>query len=150
MRVFRIARSVYPVLDGEGASRLGGRWNSPGVPIVYCAGSRALAILKVLVWSRLGNIPLDLGLFGIHVPDEASVETVALQTLAPEWRAPDYAGLRDVGDEWARSRRSLVLAVPSVIVPEEQNYLLNPLHPQARGVRVASSRPFTFDPRLLR
>ena len=150
MRVFRIARAPYPVLDGEGASRAGGRWNSRGVPVVYTAGSRALAALEVLAWTDPDVAPLDLLLSEIRVPADASVETVPSESLPHDWQRPEYVDGRLTGDEWARSLRTLVLKVPSALLPEEHNYLLNPRHPDARKLRLVRSRPFEFDPRLLR
>jgi len=150
MRVWRISRSVYPVLDGEGARRWGGRWNSAGTAVVYAAESRALAMLESRVGVRLPEqVPDDLALFEIDVPDECAREALALEALPPDWHRIGNPWCRKVGDEWAESLRTLVLAVPSVLVPEEHNYLLNPRHPDARQIRVMRSRPFEFDPRLL-
>jgi RES domain-containing protein len=150
MQVWRIARGVHAALDGEGARLFGGRWNSPGTPVVYTAGSRALAILERLVPTDPEDLPDDLVLFQIEIPDSSSRESVSVATLALDWRRPRHAQCRSVGDEWAASGRSLVLTVPSSVVPEETNYLINPRHPEATAVRVTEERPFSFDLRLLR
>jgi len=133
------------VLDGEGARLHGGRWNSPGMPVVYTAGSRALAVLELLVWTDPDTLPAELHLFEIDVPDEA----VAVAELPPDWQRPRHSACRELGDAWAASARTLLLSVPSAVIPEEPNHLLNPAHPGMSSVRVVGSRPFAFDPRLL-
>ncbi|HYH78615.1 MAG TPA: RES domain-containing protein [Longimicrobium sp.] len=149
MRVWRLAREVYPVLDGEGARRFGGRWNSRGVPVVYTAGSRALAMLEYLAGVEAADVPLDLSLAEDEIPAGAEIEVVTADALPGDWHRPIHERCREIGDAWAASRRTLVLAVPSALVAEELNYLINPLHPLARRVRVARARRFAFDPRLL-
>jgi RES domain-containing protein len=149
MRVWRLGREVYPMLDGEGARRWGGRWNSRGTPVVYSAGSRALAILEYRAAVDVTEVPEDLSLAEIEVPDDLSVEVLPLDVLPADWRRPIHERCREIGDAWAASRRSVVLAVPSALVPEERNYLINPAHPDVRVVRVVRARRFEFDPRLL-
>jgi RES domain-containing protein len=149
MRVWRIAREVYPLLDGEGARRWGGRWNSPGTAVVYTASSSALAVLESLIARDEEDVPEDLILARIRVPDDALIERVEVEALPPDWQAPLHERCRAIGDEWAASGRSPILAVPSAVLPEETNYLLNPLHPAMRKCRVVASRRFSFDPRLL-
>ena len=148
---FRLVRAPYAgrALDGEGARRLGGRWNAPGTPVVYCAASRALAVLEALVHlhrtSRLHDFRfVEVG----FAPGD--VETVELGELPADWRAsPAPAVLRGRGEAWARAGRTPVLAVPSVVVPEERNYLLNPRHPGFDGLRRSAPVPFELDPRLV-
>jgi RES domain-containing protein len=150
MRVWRIAREVYPLLDGEGARRWGARWNSPGTPLVYTASSPSLASLEALVAMDLDEVPADLVLASIDVPDNASVERLSPDALPADWRAPLHERCRAIGDAWVASKRSLVLVVPSAVVPEESNFLLNPLHPDIRRCDAVSARRFVVDPRLLR
>lgn len=150
MRVWRLARRVHPVLDGEGARRAGGRWNSPGTSIVYTAGSRALAALELLAYVSPGTEPVDLELFEVQLPDDARLRAVSPDELERDWQIPRHPGCQHHGDAWARSSDALVLVVPSAMIPEEPNYLINPAHPDAARVRVVGSRPFTYDPRLQR
>ncbi|HEU0078456.1 MAG TPA: RES domain-containing protein [Longimicrobiaceae bacterium] len=149
MRLWRIARSAYPALDGEGARIAGGRWNSKGIPIVYTAGSRALAALEVLAWTDPEDVPSDYEMVEIDVPEGASLEVVDPGQLPPDWRKPRNQACRAVGDAWASAGRSAVLQVPSALIPEEPNFLINPRHSEAAGIRRVVSRPFSFDPRLL-
>ena len=140
MRLWRLAREAHSALNGEGARMFGGRWNSPGLPAVYCAGSAALAILEVRVHL---DLPLDL------LPEDYRLFAIDAENIDIE-DAPSQAvdAPRTFGDEWLASGRSAILKVPSIIIPEEWNALINPLHPQAQGIRLVSQRPFQFDSRL--
>lgn len=150
MRVWRIARQIYDPLNGEGPRRIGGRWNSPGRPVVYTAAHLSLSIVEVLVHTDPDLIPDDLTAFQIEVPETATITTVAPGDLPRHWTdIPNHAACRELGDAWLDRGEHPVLAVPSAIVPEEFNYLINPTHPAASGLRVIRSRPFMFDSRLL-
>jgi RES domain-containing protein len=137
-----------PGLDGIGARRAGGRWNSPGTGLIYAAGSLALASLEYFVhvpppMRTAGKLPA-LTAVQIELPPEAGVEDLS----------DDFAGLDDMaltrrhGDNWVRERRSLALRVPSLVVRQEWNLLVNPEHPEMARVRVLRQEPFVFDPRL--
>jgi RES domain-containing protein len=150
MRVWRIARRVHSSLDGEGARRAGGRWNSPGTPVVYTSGSLSRAVLELLVHTDPDLVPGDLRAFEIDVPDRIRSKPLEPGTLPSNWRnIPNHPGCRAVGDKWLQRQDSAVLAVPSSLVPEELNYLINPAHPDAGTIRVVRSRAFSFDRRLL-
>jgi len=136
---WRICRRPIADLSGEGARLYGGRWNSPGRPVVYAAEAAALAVLEVRVhldldWSLL---PADYVLMAIELG------SLTIESL--EEMADDPVGF---GDAWLESRRSAVLAVPSVLVPESRNLLLNVAHPESSKATIASIRPFAFDERL--
>lgn len=150
MRVFRIAQARHPGLDGEGAKLYGGRWNSAGVPVVYTSASRALAALEKLVWVDPEDLPDDLRLFELEIPAQASVQILRTEQMPVSWREPRDPFCSVYGNGWLASQRSAVLAVPSAIMPEEFNYLLNPLHPEMQGLRIAESRRFFFDSRLFK
>lgn len=134
--------------DGEGARIAGGRWNAPGTAMVYTSGSLALAEIEVLV-----NLP-SARLLGSYIAfrvrfDESLVETVPPATLPPDWRrdpAPDSA--KAYGDRWVREGRSLVLRVPSAVVPAEPNYLVNPAHADAGRLEIVGPLDPLLDPRL--
>jgi RES domain-containing protein len=117
---------------------------------VYLASTLSLAALEYLVHVDIEDLPSDLVAMQVRLPDDCGVETVALDQLPADWRAtPDAAACQALGDDWIERGERLLLQVPSVVVPEERNVLLNPAHPDARRVRVLAQRPFTFDPRLL-
>jgi RES domain-containing protein len=151
MRVYRLirARWVGQALTGEGARRYGSRWNPKGVPMVYTASTLSLAALEALVHFAIDTAPLDYVALTIRVPDDA-VERVAANTLPAGWNAMAApAACQEVGARWAAEGRSLGLAVPSVVVPSEDNILLNPRHPDFAKVALEKQEPFLFDSRLL-
>lgn len=136
-------------LSGKGAEKSGGRWNLRGTPLLYASGSRALACLETLV--HLGNsLPLNRYLVEITVPAAAlrAADTFDAQSHVG-WDA-DPAGKvsLDWGTAWAHSRRSLLAWVPSVVVPEEWNLLINPLHPDMAVLTATKVRRWLYDPRL--
>jgi len=147
---WRICRTAYQSLDGEGARLHGGRWTSEGVPAVYTSSGLALAALEYLAHVEVADAPDDLVAMALRVPDDAGETTVAVEQLPRDWhRLPDHPACAALGDAWAADGTALLLRVPSAVVPEETNLLINPRHPRAREVVVKSVRPFAFDPRLL-
>jgi RES domain-containing protein len=138
-------------LSGKGAERTGGRWNRPGRPVVYTASSAALACLETVVHLNAGDLPLNRFLVRIEVPDAL---WQVRQTLAPAdlpvgWSAvPEGKVSLDAGDRWLKEASTALLAVPSVIVPEEFNVLIDPLHPNAKKIHAAKVRPWLYDQRL--
>jgi RES domain-containing protein len=139
-------------LDGKGAEKTGGRWNRPGRPMVYTASSVALACLETVVHLNAGDLPLNRFLVRIQVPDdvwEARREWAAAD-LPSGWNAiPESKVSLDIGDRWLQDASSAVMVVPSVIVPEEFNVLINPGHPGAAGIRSRKLRPWSYDRRLV-
>lgn len=154
MRVWRLAVGRHREVDGEGARIYGGRWNSPGVPVVYAATHVSLALLEQLVHVDPEDLPDAFRAFAIELPDDAEVE-IAVQSVGAE----DIERCRQYGDDWAGSRRSAVLIIPSLLVApwlepgrvdtEERNVLLNPRHASVDGWRV-SETSFRVDWRLRR
>lgn len=136
---WRLARTPYADLSGEGARLHGGRWNSPGLPMVYLAEHPALAVLEVRVHL---DLPPDL------LPDDYVLAQVELPDEPPEILPDMPAGPCAAGDAWLRANRTAVLRVPSAFVPGAANLLLNPRHPRAAKARLVLTRPFRFDPRL--
>lgn len=136
--------------SGYGAKIVGGRWNQKGVPVVYTSGTRSLAALELLVHTDPGLLPDDLVVTPADLAD-VDVETFDRSSLPANWRdVPAPEALAELGVEWVRSVRSVALKVPSVVVPDEYNILLNPLHPDFAKVKVLPGRPFTLDPRYRR
>jgi RES domain-containing protein len=143
--VWRLANGRYPPLDGEGARRAGGRWNSPGQSAIYTSESLALCLAESLVHLP-GALPRGYMSFKIFVPDDA-VEILDTSSLTEGWHS-DLSITRTVGDQWLSAQRSLALAVPSIVLPESTNVLLNPMHRRVDELRVVDQQPFTFDARL--
>lgn len=146
---YRICRVAFRALDGEGARRYGGRWNSPGTPVVYTAATPSLAALELLVHLDPADAPEDLVLMTIGIPDGVSSESLDETRLAAHWaRHPTPSTCRELGDAWLAAGRTCVLSVPAAPMPEERNLLLNPSHGDFARVKVVSERKFRFDPRL--
>lgn len=150
MRVYRLCRVAHRELDGEGARLYGGRWNTPGRPVVYTSTSLALAALEYLVHVDPADVPADIVALTIHVPDDAATDRVVATDLPAGWeQLAEPPACRDAGDAWLEAGRTLALRVPSAPVPEEENVLLNVRHPAMARVRVVAERAFFFDPRLI-
>lgn len=141
-------------LTGSGAKVTGGRWNREGVAVVYAASSAALACLETVVHLSAGALPLNRYLVRIDIPEDVFDRRVLFENLAPDskrvgWDAepPGRVSLQ-LGESWIASGVSAILEVPSVIIPEERNILLNPAHPDAAAITATKLRRFTYDARL--
>lgn len=135
-------------MSGTGAKLFGGRWNSVGVPMLYLASSRALAALEVLAHLTSIQDPESFCITVFEVP-EASIEEVEKYLLPKDWNTyPSPSSLKKIGDTFVKSNQSLLLKVPSAIVEDEYNYILNVNHPLVRQVEIIGSKPFLFDKRL--
>ena len=140
-------RFVNKAFVGEGARLYGGRWNSKGTPIVYTSSSLALAALEMLV--HLGSTDLLEGPF-VYITasvDEKDITEPDPAALSENWK-DDERITKKIGDDWVNGGASLVFKVPSVVIPEEPNYLINPKHPDADTLTLSDPKPFEFDPRL--
>ena len=147
--LWRIARRPF-ALDrrGIGARDSGGRWNLVGTAVIYTGGTIAIAALENSVHVS-GIAPPDLVLVRVELPAGCSVETPALADLPRDWQAvPPGLGSMRFGTEWATRNRSLMLVVPSAILPEEINGVLNRNHPAFAGVTMHIERPFHYDDRM--
>ena len=149
VRLWRLTKAEHaPGLDGEGARLWGGRWNSPGVVMAYCASSMALAALETLVhlppsMRGTGALP-HLLVIGLDVPDD-TILTLDLADLPPNHGIPE---LRVAGDAWIKSRQCLGLRVPSRVIAPKMDVVLNTAHPDLARVIVAETEVFVFDDRL--
>lgn len=136
-------------LSGAGAKLTGGRWNSVGTPMLYCSANIALATLETLNFIRTGSLPFNRYLVRIEVPGPVWNMREVLSPLPAGWDAiPSGLTSRKAGDSWIAARHSLLLAVPSVIVPDEFNVLINPLHPAIAQVVATTVKRWGFDPRF--
>jgi RES domain-containing protein len=150
LRAWRIVREARAAeaFNGEGARQFGGRWNSPGIPVVYTSEHQSLAALEMLVHLQ-PRFSLRFVVFPVEF-EEDLVERLPDSTLPTHWRVePPGAATMEIGDSWVRASRAAVLAVPSVVVPQETNYLLNPLNRAFARIRIGKPFDFSFDPRLL-
>lgn len=136
-------------LTGTGAKITGGRWNSKGVPVVYCATTIALATLETVHYLRSGALPFNRFLVRVDIPDDVWEARQVLAPLPGGWDTIP-AGLTSMraGDAWLASHTSALLLVPSVIVPEEFNVLVNPRHFEAAGIQASTMKRWLYDPRF--
>lgn len=150
MEIYRIIKEIYrpTALDGKGAAIYGGRWNFRDIPTVYCAQSRSLAMLETLVHTgRLQSMPSDLILLTIRIPDESTV-TLDMNKCPKGWdQTPVIFASQRIFTDFYKQNTDLCLFVPSVIVPEEFNVLLNPNHKLMKKVKVIGERKIKWDER---
>jgi RES domain-containing protein len=149
--LWRIIQRKYAeeAFSGEGSAKYGGRWNQKGTAVVYCSESASLAQLEVLVRTQRTK---DLALYVLieaRVAEEL-IETLRREDLPDDWNAlPESNTTREMGTKWATEKRSAVLGVPSVVIPSELNFLLNPEHPDFSKIEIGTPKPVGWDPRLL-
>lgn len=149
-RAWRIVKAsrAPDAFDGEGARLYGGRWNSPGTAVVYTAQSRSLAALELLVHLQASQLLMAYSSIPVEFED-ALIETVDPERVTPNWRDyPAPSALQRLGDRWAAERRSAVLKVPSVVIPGEINFIINPRHPDFGRLAIGAPQRFEFDSRL--
>ena len=144
MRLYRLGTAAFPIWDGSGAAAFGGRWNPPGVPVIYAANSLALAMLETLVQRRnLGHALV----VEVEVPSEMPADDLT-RSLPPNWRSLGSPEAAAAGGRWLASRTAALLRVPSALVPREANFLVNPAHPDAARLTVSMPEPLEWDARL--
>jgi len=150
MHIYRLCKEKYAALDGYGAFLYEGRWNFPGKAVVYAAENRALAALEFLVGVEHHRALGKLVMLTIEVPDASTHEIITQSELPDRWRQfPALQILAELGDKWLQRNKACLLIVPSVHVPEEHNYLLNPRHVDFTQIKVLEQKAFRFDDRLL-
>jgi RES domain-containing protein len=138
-------------LTGAGAKITGGRWNRKKIALLYCSENIALACLETFVHVKSGGLPLNRYLVRIDIPDAvwSGAAMMAASTAPVGWDAIPIGKVSlDAGDAWVAKGASALLVVPSVIVPEEQNILINPLHADAKAIRVTKLRKWMYDSRM--
>lgn len=155
MQVFRIEREKYlgQTLSGKGASlSTACRWNSQNSLMVYTAESRALSLLEISVHLDLKNeLPQDRYIVKIEIPDNVNFQVLNIEQLPKNWNAkPPSLITQYIGDDFIKKGDAGVLRVPSAIIPQEYNFLINPLHPEANRINVISKTPLHFDERLIK
>ena len=148
MILWRISNHLS--LTGDGALRASGRWHTRGRRIVYCAQTPAAALLEILVHSeiKVRDLPARYRLLKLEAPNDVEVERVSRDQLPTDWLDNTHV-TRATGDAWLAKNRSPLLLVPSAVVPETYNILLNPAHPGADRIVIAQVSDHAIDPRLL-
>lgn len=150
MYVFRLCRRPFKALDGEGARLYGGRWNSPGMPVIYTSSTLSLAAIEYLIHLDPKHLPADLIALKILVPDDLPILLADPGALPPDWHTlAECEECRTAGDAWLAKGKFPVFRVPAAAIHDEFNVLLDPRHSSASAWNVVSERPFTYDARLL-
>ncbi|WP_138991548.1 RES family NAD+ phosphorylase [Larkinella sp. C7] len=148
MLLYRIAPTLYADdLSGTGGLYRSGRWHTVGTRIIYTSEHVSLTMLETLAnWTRL---PEGVSLVTLEIPDSASVRNLERNTFPNDWNlTPAPFHLSEITDEWIKKRQHWLMRVPSIHSPTEFNYLLNPLHPEHKTLKVVSIESIIFDPRL--
>jgi RES domain-containing protein len=151
-RAWRIVKKRFAdhAFDGEGSRLYGSRWTSPGRAVSFAAESLSLVVLEVLVHLQSSAVLADYVVFSVTFPD-ALTDNLDRSILPSTWRdSPAPPELQAIGDAWVEGGSSLVLRVPSVIVPHEENFLINPAHSQFNELVICGPDPLTVDPRVFR
>jgi RES domain-containing protein len=151
MELYRISQEIFADdLSGNGARLFGGRWNSEGLFAVYTSSSRSLALLEILAHTPAKMLEAkNYILIKLVIPDSVKPVEISLEDLSSGWDAPDTRPItKKLGDKFLRSKTGLLLSVPSVLIPEEKNIILNPLHGDMKKVRLAHKRRIHFDSRV--
>ncbi len=146
--LWRVGHPAYPLWTGLGAALHGGRWNSPGRPVIYASAHYSLALLEVLANLSAKSIPHGFVRSSMQLAKGVSVERVSPEAV-PNWRRPEHLEAIRFGDRWLEERRSLLLFVPSAVVEGiEENVLINPNHAEFANAQVAEPVPIDWDLRL--
>ena len=142
--------SNYQTLDGAGGLYVSARWHSKGHPVVYCTLNPATALLETLVHMEIDSEdrPEHFQVLRIEGPDSLSIEKIEIDSRSANW-ADDLSATQTIGDRWLTEARLLLLQVPSALVPETWNVLVNPQHTQARLLKITAMYEHAFDARLL-
>ena len=149
MIVYRFSRERFSNdLSGEGALRFGGRWNNKGLPVIYTSLTISLSLLELLIHSAAYDQIVSNRLTIIEVPDKSLAE-VSAGRLKKNWQSDENYS-RFMGDQFLSTKTTLLLKVPSAIIPAESNILINPKHKDASKVKIHSIQKFSFDNRMFK
>lgn len=153
MEAYRIAQEPYAEdLSGNGSRLFGGRWNSEGYYALYTSANRSLALLETLahVQAKFFSNKKYI-LVTVLIPDKPSIKILRQKDLPTNWDALDiFQVTQKIGDHFLEEQKDLILQVPSVLMPEEYNYVINPLHPTMKQVKIIGQRQIEFNDRLMK
>lgn len=152
MRVYRIAKTRYiDDLAGEGAGLYGGRWNKVGDAMLYFSQNLSLSLLEIIVHVEYAQLPLDYSYIEIEIPDSSIKKIQSIDFIKPKWSAEEAGNqLQMFGSNWLKKNEALAIKVPSAILHQENNILINPTHKDFGKIKILKKEKMDFDPRLLR
>jgi RES domain-containing protein len=151
MELYRISQQEFAEdLTGNGARLFGGRWNSEGIFALYTSSSRSLALLETLAHTPAKMLNVKVyHLITLSIPDDLLTQKVAVKNLETGWEAPDTRPFtKKIGDQFLTEKKYFMMQVPSVMMPEEMNYVINPLHTDMKQVKLLNKRRIDFDKRV--
>jgi RES domain-containing protein len=150
MIIYRLAIEAFKNdLSGNGSKLFGGRWNQPGFPAIYTSENISLAVLEIIVNADKNHIPPSYYLLKLQVPDNLPIKLVTQPGLKEKWYT-DFEYTQFIGSRFLELGKEAVLKMPSAIVKEEYNFLLNPAHIDFKKITLKDSMPFDYDIRLLK
>jgi len=150
MIVYRLANAAYiNDLTGTGAKLYGGRWNMAGFAAIYTAENISLSALEILVNTDKNKIPPAYSLLKLYIPDGLAVKKINAENLKDKWYG-DFEYSQFIGSEFLRSGKEAIMKIPSAVIREENNFLLNPAHTDFKKITVKEVTAFDFDIRLLK
>jgi RES domain-containing protein len=150
MIVYRLSNAEYSHdISGTGAKLMGARWNSKGIPVLYTSAHISLAVLEMLVNTDFKDYAIALDLLYINIPDQVKVTSIDLSILNNKWKE-DFDYTRYIGDEIFKQKESVLIKVPSAVIQEEYNYLVNPLHADFKKIKIIKTKSFWPDERLFK
>ena len=148
MIVYRITNSIYSNdISGTGARLTGSRWNSKGISMLYTTEHISLAVLEMLVHTNFKDYSIELDLLTIQIPTSTSTSEISVKKLKDGW-VNDFGYTRFIGDEFIKNKQNLLLKVPSAVINEEFNCLVNPFHADFKKIKIINTRSFKTDERL--
>jgi RES domain-containing protein len=148
MLVWRLSHRAHSAFDGEGGLLRSGRWHRAGVRIIYTSEHLSLAALEFFVNVGPDEQPVQTVARSAEIPDDMPGERLLPADLPRDWRRLGANALRERGMRWHSEQRTALLVVPSALIPQENNCILNPAHPDFARIRVNKIEPFIFDPRM--
>lgn len=149
MFVFRIVQAKYA--KGLQASGRAARWNPNKVAVIYTSSSQSLACLENVVHRTYLGLNHDFKALTIHIPDTIEQEEIKLADLPSDWKDFEQMPYTQIlGNKWITEERTAVMKIPSSIIAQEHNYLLNPAHPEFKKIKITAVEPFVFDERIKR
>ncbi len=148
MMVYRICNALYSDdLSGTGAKLFGGRWNSKGVAMLYVSEHISLAVVEMLVHNQFKDFNIELSLLHISFPDSIEIKEIKHSKMKSDWKE-DFGYTQFMGDQFIKSASNAILKIPSAVIKEENNYLINPLHADFKKIKITEITTFSTDKRL--
>jgi len=151
VRVWRLTqkRHAKNAFSGIGNRKVGSRWVPEGYLAVYTSENISLAVLEILVHMDVAHLGDNYMLIAVEIPDDMGIDEIDVASLPDDWRDRyEDRELQSVGLEWLEGASSAILRVPSAVVISEQNYIINPIHPDFEKLKISQPMPYQFDGRL--